>query len=68
MMRRRIGGSVLDVSGSPGGSCDAQCKEFARTALAEMGRGAGAEGYGVWNVGESDPFSHWFRSTEMAPN
>ncbi len=28
----------------------------------------GAEGYGVWNVGKSDPFSHWFRSTEMAPN
>lgn len=27
-----------------------------------------AEGYGTWNVGENDPFSHYFRASEMAPN
>jgi hypothetical protein len=25
-------------------------------------------GYGTWDVGASDPFSHWFRETETAPD
>jgi hypothetical protein len=25
-------------------------------------------GYGAWNVGDSDPFSHWFRTTTTGPD
>jgi hypothetical protein len=39
-------------------------------AVATDGASTGdtVEGYGTWDVGASDPFSHWFRSTETAPD
>ena len=39
-------------------------------AVATDGESTGdaVTGYGAWNVGESDPFSHWFRTTTTGPD
>ena len=47
------------------------CARFTlASAVATDGVSTGdtVEGYGTWDVGASDPFSHWFRETETAPD
>ena len=44
------------------------CTLASAVATDGVSTGDTVEGYGTWDVGASDPFSHWFRETETAPD
>eukprot|EP00286_Rhodomonas_abbreviata_P022898 CAMPEP_0181315062 /NCGR_PEP_ID=MMETSP1101-20121128/15164_1 /TAXON_ID=46948 /ORGANISM="Rhodomonas abbreviata, Strain Caron Lab Isolate" /LENGTH=77 /DNA_ID=CAMNT_0023422223 /DNA_START=38 /DNA_END=271 /DNA_ORIENTATION=- len=67
---RALAGNCYDEHSCMDGTTNWGDCGYDDTCVATDGESTGdtVEGYGTWDVGASDPFSHWFRSTEMAPN